>query len=124
MTTPPLSAQTASPSYRLPVEDQDFLKSDEMRAMRFAMEFAKAEICAAPTGACDRPWWCFGSARIPPPDLAEALAGRRAAGTPRPGARRSRRLAPWYDKARAFARIVSLRGGALAADGPARRGTT
>ena len=36
-------AQSRSGSYRLAVEDSQFLLRDEMRAFRVALEFAKAE---------------------------------------------------------------------------------
>jgi hypothetical protein len=38
------SAQRRSKSYRLPVEDTELLLRDEVRAMRFALEYAKAEL--------------------------------------------------------------------------------
>ena len=38
------SAQRQSRSYLLPVEDTEFLLRDEMRAIRFALEYAKAEL--------------------------------------------------------------------------------
>jgi uncharacterized protein (TIGR00730 family) len=98
--------QKASPSYRLAVQDTDFLLRDELRALRFAMEYAKAELALRDWGVRSTVV-VFGSARIPSPE--EAV----------PGAPRAH-LAPWYDKARAFARLVSLRGGALGGpgDGP------
>ena len=40
---PSNTAQQASPSYRLPALDTDFLLSDSMRALRFQLEFAKAD---------------------------------------------------------------------------------
>ena len=115
LSTPPRSAQTASPSYRLAVEDEDFLKSDEMRALRFAMEYSKAEIALRRWGVRSTVV-VFGSARIPAPEVAEATV---AAAPPerRAAAEALARLSPWYAKAREFARIVSLRGGALAAEG-------
>ncbi|MBX9700312.1 MAG: 3-isopropylmalate dehydrogenase, partial [Acetobacteraceae bacterium] len=64
MSTPPRSAQTASPSYRLAVEDPDFLLGDEMRALRFAMEYAKAELALRAFGVRSTVV-VFGSARIP-----------------------------------------------------------
>jgi uncharacterized protein (TIGR00730 family) len=111
----PRSAQTASPSYRLAVEDEDFLKSDEMRAMRFAMEFAKVDLALRRWGVRSTVV-VFGSARIPPPELAEAML---AAAPPerRAQAEALARLAPWYATAREFGRLVSLRGGALGTDG-------
>ena len=36
-------AQLASPSYRIPALDQDFLLGDSMRGTRFLLEYAKAE---------------------------------------------------------------------------------
>ncbi len=39
----PNQAQLNSPSYKLAVEDLDFLLSEEMRAIRFALEYQKAE---------------------------------------------------------------------------------
>lgn len=100
----------------LAVEDQAFLLSDEMRPLRFAMEYAKPEIALRRWGVRSTVV-VFGSARIPAP--ADAAAAIAAA----PEARRARvealaRLAPWYEAAREFARIVSLRGGALAEGKP------
>lgn len=112
------AAQKASPSYRLAVEDQDFLLRDEMRALRFGMEYAKAELALREWGVRSTVV-VFGSARIPPPEQAEALV---AAAPPevRGRAEALARLSPWYDKAREFARIVSLRGGALSHSGRLR----
>ena len=90
------TAQKASPSYRLAVEDPDFLLHDEMRAMRFAMEYEKAELALRQWGVRSTVV-VFGSARIP-----EAAT----LGTP------TAHLAPWFAKAREFTRIVSERDGA------------
>jgi uncharacterized protein (TIGR00730 family) len=95
------SAQKLSPSYRLAVEDHDFLLRDEMRPLRFSLEFAKAEMTLRDWGVRSTVV-VFGSARIPrPEDMATA---------PEP----LRTMAPWYEVAREFSRLVSLRGGALA----------
>ena len=102
-------AQRRSPSYLLATADQDFLLRDEMRGLRFQLEYAKAELAL-------RDWRIrstvvvFGSARIPSPEAAP-LTGLA------PGLMR---LAPYYEKARAFARIVSERGGAMPGEGLAR----
>jgi uncharacterized protein (TIGR00730 family) len=80
------SLQVASPSYRLPALDQDFLLGDSTRGVRFMLEYAKAEEHL-------RRWRIastivvFGSARISP-------------------------AAPWYEIARNFAYLASQRGGA------------
>ena len=99
-------AQRRSASYRLAVEDQDFLLRDELRAIRFALEYQKAELALRDWGVRSTVV-VFGSARVPSPEIAHA--GHPAA-----------KLAPWYDVARGFARIVSERGGALAAGTGAR----
>jgi uncharacterized protein (TIGR00730 family) len=87
-----LQARLDSPSYRLAALDQDFLLSDSMRGVRFLLEYAKAEEAL-------RAWSIrstvvvFGSARI-----RENGPGRQAF---------------WYEQAREFGRICSLKGGAL-----------
>jgi uncharacterized protein (TIGR00730 family) len=98
-------AQLNSRSYLLPVEDIEFLLRDEMRAMRFALEYAKAELTL-------RDWRIrstiivFGSSRVPSP---EAMHGKLST--------LQARQQSWYEAARAFGRLVSLRGGALKTDG-------
>ncbi|MFN3891216.1 MAG: LOG family protein [Beijerinckiaceae bacterium] len=87
-----IRARIDSPSYRLAALDQDFLLSDTMRGVRFLLEYAKAEEAL-------RAWSVrstvvvFGSARI-----REDGPGRQAF---------------WYQQAREFGRICSLKGGAL-----------
>ncbi|MFC7542416.1 hypothetical protein ACFQU2_27105 [Siccirubricoccus deserti] len=95
-------AQRNSPSYRLPFKDTEFLLRDEMRPLRFALEYSKAELALRDWGVRSTVV-VFGSARIPAPE--------QAAADP---------LARWYATARQFARIVSERGGALAPQGKLR----
>jgi uncharacterized protein (TIGR00730 family) len=84
-------AQRRSKSYLLPIEDADFLLRDEVRPLRFALEYAKPELSLRDWGVRST-IIVFGSARI------------RAEGHV---------LSHWYDEARLFGRIVSERGGAL-----------
>ena len=93
------SAQLSSPSYRLAALDQDFLLGDSMRGVRFLLEYAKAEESLRAWGIRST-IVVFGSARASPD------------GSPR--ARAS------YATARAFGRLVSERGGALAPHGGVR----
>ena len=88
----PVSAQTQSPSYRLPALDQDFILRDSMRGVRFLLEYAKAEEELRAWGVGST-IVVFGSARV-----REHGPGRQPL---------------WYAEARRFARIVSERGGAL-----------
>ncbi len=107
------AGQLAAPSYRLAVEDVDFLRDrEELRGLRFALEYEKADIILRDWGIRST-IICFGSARIPSPEHAEDL--RRAARS-RPARAAARLAADWvgyYQEARAFGRIVSERGGAL-----------
>jgi len=108
-------AQRRSSSYRLPVEDMEFLLSDEMRAIRFALEYGKAELHLRRWGVRST-IIVFGSARIPSPEQADAEL--RAARSAQERAMAERRAAQtiWYQEARKFGRIVSERGGALVVD--------
>jgi hypothetical protein len=87
------SAQLASPSYRLPALDPDFLLGDSMRGVRFLLEYAKAEEILR-LHAIRSTVVVFGSARS-----TEGAPGRRGV---------------WYEEARKVGRIVSERGGATA----------
>ncbi|MBP0445943.1 TIGR00730 family Rossman fold protein [Roseomonas sp. SSH11] len=86
------AAQIASPSYRMPALDPQFLMGSSMRGVRFLLEFAKADEIL-------RQWRVrstivvFGSARVQ-----EHGPGRQPF---------------WYAEARKFGRIASERGGAL-----------
>jgi uncharacterized protein (TIGR00730 family) len=107
------SRQRLSRSFALAVDDGVFLRRDELRGMRFALEYEKAELIL-------RDWQirstiiAFGSARVPSPEQLEAL--RKSVRGKAEVARLDRlaALAPYYESARAFARLASEHGGALA----------
>jgi uncharacterized protein (TIGR00730 family) len=84
---PENTAQKTSPSYRLAALDPDFILSDSTRGVRFMLEYQKAEEHLRARGIVST-IVVFGSARV-------------------------REGNPWYEAARAFARIASERGGAL-----------
>jgi len=92
-------AQLASPSYRIPALDQDFLLGDSMRGTRFLLEYAKAEE-AQRAYSVRSTLVVFGSARV-----REEGPGRQAF---------------WYAQARLFGKIASERGGALKPHGAVR----
>jgi uncharacterized protein (TIGR00730 family) len=89
------AAQKASPSFRLPALDPDFLLGDSMRGVRFQLEYAKAEEALRAMGVRST-IVVFGSARVHPKN----------------GGVHER----WYEQARAFGRIASERGGARIAN--------
>ena len=95
-----------SSSYLLAVEDSSFLLRPEMRAFRFGLEYAKAELLLRDWGVRSTVI-VFGSARALSPDEADALP--RDKRTPQVAKQEQR-----YQAARDFGRIVSERGGALA----------
>ncbi len=105
-----------SNSYTLAVEDTEFLLRDELRGIRFALEYEKAELALRGAGIRSTVI-VFGSARIPSPEHAEnmlkAAKGKEAVAK----AKKRAALSPWYTEARKLGRIVSERGGALKPDG-------
>lgn len=108
-------AQLRSRSYKLAVEDIDFLLSEEMRAIRFALEYQKAETYLRSWGVRSTVV-VFGSARIPSPETAESLRARARGKAQIARADDQLRRSRWYAEARQFGRIVSERGGALNTD--------
>jgi uncharacterized protein (TIGR00730 family) len=109
-----------SRSYLLAVEDEEFLESDEMRALRLALEFSKVDL-ALKDRAIASTVVVFGSSRILSPEQAEERIKEARGPGPLKRARQQKELSIWYQEARAFARIVSERGGALAAEGSVRQ---
>jgi uncharacterized protein (TIGR00730 family) len=93
----PDTPQTRSPSYRLAFSDPDFLTRDELRPVRLQLELLKPEMALAERGIVSTVVM-FGSARIPDPADPEPA---RAPGL--------RALAPFYEQARAFARLCTER---------------
>jgi uncharacterized protein (TIGR00730 family) len=93
-------AQMASASYNLATLDTDFLLSEDMRGVRFMLEFAKTDLILRQWGIVST-IVVFGSARIH-----ETGPGRAAF---------------WYGEARRFGQIASECGGALLHGEPVRR---
>lgn len=107
-------AQRTSKSFVLPVEDKAFLLSDEMRPLRFAMEYAKAELALRKAGIVST-IVVFGSARAPSPEQLERWRAEPATAPDKASLKRLNRHAVYYERAREFGKLVSLRGGALLA---------
>lgn len=88
----PNAAQLASPSYRLAALDPDFLLGEDMRGVRFYLEYSKTELILKAHDIVST-IVVFGSARV-----SENGAGKQAF---------------WYAEARKFGCIASERGGAV-----------
>jgi uncharacterized protein (TIGR00730 family) len=95
-----------SRSELLAVEDTEFLLRPEMRAIRFALEYGKAEFLLRDWGVRST-IIVFGSSRCASPESAATL-------TPAQRNNHIERQLGWYAAAREFARIASERGGAFA----------
>ena len=98
--------QTQSPAYKLAFRDTDFLLREELRPVRFQLELLKCEMMLdeARIGST---LVCYGSARIPAPEEAEAALA--TATTPERKAVIERLVAKskYYDEARKLGRIAS-----------------
>ncbi|BBK29868.1 hypothetical protein EDC65_4882 [Stella humosa] len=94
------------------LEDRDFLLREELRGFRFALEYYKADLLLREWGVRSTVV-IFGSARIPAPEAVDGLLAAAATPEARAMVERHARLSVWYERARAFARLVSVRGGAL-----------
>jgi uncharacterized protein (TIGR00730 family) len=104
---------TGSRSTLLAVEDTEFLLRDEMRAIRFALEYGKAELALRDWGIRST-IIVFGGARVPSPEQAEVAAQEARTEAEKEAAGRWRQRSELYRIAREFGRIASQRGGAFA----------
>ncbi|MCH8467195.1 MAG: LOG family protein [Roseinatronobacter sp.] len=93
----PKTRQTSDPSYRLGFADADFMLRDDLRPVRLQLELLKPEILMNEHGISSTVVM-FGGARIPRPEEAQNARTQTLA-----------RLAPFYDIAREFARLITLR---------------
>lgn len=89
--------QSRSPAYRLAYADLDFLLREELRPVRLQLELLKPELVMAEHGIVSTVV-LFGGSRIPAPER------RHRARTPALA-----ELAPFYEEARRFARLVTER---------------
>jgi uncharacterized protein (TIGR00730 family) len=112
-TKPDNHLQKQAPSYVLPVEDIDFtVNRNELRGLRFAMEYYKAELILNDWGIRSTVI-VFGSARIPSPEKSADDISTAATADALAKAERMARWVPYYEEARRFAQVVSEEGGAL-----------
>jgi uncharacterized protein (TIGR00730 family) len=92
----PDTAQTRAPTYRLAFADQAFLTRDETRPVRLQLELLKPQLALDEAGV-QSTVVMFGGARIPAPERAQTAAPGLAV------------MAPFYDEARRFARVMTER---------------
>lgn len=102
----PKTPQTASAAYRLAFADEEFLTSEDLRGVRFQLEYLKTEMRLRERGV-NSTVVLFGGARIPEPGKA-AWAARNP--TQKANLEAASR---YYDEARRFAQYASLTAKAL-----------
>ena len=96
----PQTAQTENPAYRLAFADDDFLTSEDTRAIRFQLEYLKVELRLRERGI-NSTVVLFGGARIPEP-------GKPAWAAKNEVQKRNLEAASrYYDEARRFAQLAS-----------------
>ena len=101
----------------LALDDNGSLEGDEMRALRLALEFMKADQALIEKKIAST-LVVFGSHLIVSPEAAEAALSRATNAEQLARAKQQRAMSAWYDEARQFGRTVSERGGALVSAGP------
>ena len=102
----PSIPQTESPSYRLAFQDNDFLLREDLRPVRFQLELLKPELLLeeAKIGST---FVFYGSARIPAPDMADALVEAATNDEQRAIAERLKAKSRYYEVARELAKLAS-----------------
>ncbi|MEQ6249610.1 TIGR00730 family Rossman fold protein [Sulfitobacter sp. HNIBRBA3233] len=93
----PVTPQTQSPAYRLAFADKDFLCREELRPVRLQLELLKPEMMLDEYGVSST-IVLFGGARIPKPADKDKARTKTLAD-----------LSHFYDEAREFARLMTLK---------------
>src|SRR5690348_6171549 len=102
----PSVPQTDSTAYKLAFQDTEFLLRDDLRPVRFQLELLKPELLLNEANIGST-FVFYGSARIPAPDVADALVAAAANPEQERIAERLKAKARYYDVARELARLAS-----------------
>jgi uncharacterized protein (TIGR00730 family) len=102
----PSIPQTESAAYKLAFQDTEFLLREDLRPVRFQLELLKTELLLneAKIGST---LVFYGSARIPAPEMADALVAAAANDEQLAIAERLKAKSRYYDIARQLARLAS-----------------
>jgi len=106
----PSIPQTENPAYKLAFQDPEFLLREDLRPVRFQLELLKPELLLNEANIGST-FVFYGSARIPAPDMADALIAAATNPEQEAIAERLKAKSRYYDVARELARLAS-RGGA------------
>src|SRR5438270_9367691 len=102
----PSSPQTESVAYKLAFQDIDFLLRDDLRPVRFQLELLKPELLLNEANIGST-FVFYGSARIPSPEMADALVAAATNDQQQKIAERLKAKAHYYDIARDLAKFAS-----------------
>ena len=102
----PSSPQTESSAYKLAFQDTDFLLREDLRPVRFQLELLKPELLLNEANIGST-FVFYGSARIPAPEMADALIAAAANPEQEKIAERLKAKAHYYEIARELARMAS-----------------
>ena len=102
----PSSPQTESEAYKLAFQDTDFLLREDLRPVRFQLELLKPELLLNEANIGST-FVFYGSARIPSPDMADALVEAATNDAQIAIAERLKAKSRYYDVAYELARLAS-----------------
>ena len=105
----PSIPQTESAAYKLAFQDTEFLLRDDLRPVRFQLELLKPELLLNEANIGSTMVF-YGSARIPAPDMADALIEAATNDEQRAIAERLKAKSRYYEVARELARLASRTG--------------
>src|ERR671939_990361 len=100
----PAIPQTESPAYKLAFQDTEFLLREDLRPVRFQLELLKPELLLNEANIGST-FVFYGSARIPAPDMADALIAAATNAEQETVAERLKAKAKYYEAARELARL-------------------
>src|SRR5947208_4118237 len=101
----PAAPQTESVAYKLAFQDTEFLLREDLRPVRFQLELLKPELLLNESNIGST-FVFYGSARIPAPDMADALVAAATNDQQQKIAERLKAKAHYYDIARELARLA------------------
>src|SRR5215212_3886213 len=102
----PSTPQTESAAYKLAFQDAEFLLREDLRPVRFQLELLKPELLLNEANIGST-FVFYGSARIPSPEMADALVAAATNEQQQRIAERLKAKAPYYEIARELARLAS-----------------
>src|SRR6476619_308054 len=105
----PHAPQTARSAYKLAFQDPEFLLREDLRPVRFQLELLKPELLLNEANIGST-FVFYGSARIPSPEMADALIAAATNTEQERIAERLKAKAHYYEVARELARLASRNG--------------